>query len=98
MNCTLNYLSKLEEYNVGLKSLQESWLDTSDKGLGQLLIAIFSWVARQERERISERTKAGLQRAKANGKSLGRRFGSKDKNRRKRSGYFLRWQNKKVSV
>jgi len=98
MNCTLNYLSKLEEYNVGLKSLQESWLDTSDKGLGQLLIAIFSWVARQERERISERTKAGLQRAKANGKILGRHFGSKDKKYRKRSGYLLRWQNKKVLV
>lgn len=98
MNCTLNYLSKLEEYNVGLKSLQESWLDTSDKGLGQLLIAIFSWVARQERERISERTKAGLQRAKASGKILGRHFGSKDKGRRKKSGYLLRWQNKKVSV
>jgi DNA invertase Pin-like site-specific DNA recombinase len=42
--------------------LQESWLDTSDEGMGQLLIAIFSWIAKQERQRISERTKAGLSR------------------------------------
>ena len=33
-----------------------------------LLPAIFSWIAKQERLRISERTRAGLQRAKANGR------------------------------
>ena len=90
---TLHYLEELRKNKVALKSLQESWLDTSDQGMGQLLIAIFSWVARQEKERISERTKAGLQRAKAGGKLLGRRKGSKDKGRRKVSGYNLRWQN-----
>lgn len=95
---TLHYLEELKRSGVALKSLQESWLDTSDNGMGQLLIAIFSWVAKQERERISERTKAGLVRAKANGKLLGRRFGSKDKGRRKKSGYLLRWQNKKVLI
>jgi len=92
---TLHYLEELRKSGIALKSLQESWLDTSDGGMGQLLIAIFSWVARQERERISERTKAGLQRAKLGGKKLGRQNGSKDKKRRKKSGYLLRWQNKK---
>lgn len=93
---TLHYLEGLKRFRVALKSLQESWLDTSDEGMGELLIAIMSWVARQERERISERTKAGLLRAKANGKTLGRPNGSKDKKRRKRSGYLLRWQNNKI--
>ena len=92
---TLHYLEKLTGSGVALKSLQESWLDTSDQGMGKLLIAIMSWVAQQERQRISERTKAGLARAKANGKQLGRQKGSKDKGRRKKSGYLLRWQNKK---
>jgi DNA invertase Pin-like site-specific DNA recombinase len=92
---TLAYLEGLAKSGVGLKSLQESWLDTTDEGIGKLLIAIFSWVARQERQRISERTKAGLERAKLNGKKLGRHVGSKDKGRRKKSGYLLRWQNKK---
>jgi len=89
---TLHYLEELRKNKVALKSLQESWLDTSDQGMGQLLIAIFSWVAKQEKERISERTKAGLQRAKASGKKLGRKKGSKDKGRRRTSGYTRRWQ------
>jgi len=95
---TLHYLEELKKNGVALKSLQESWLDTSDEGMGQLLIAIFSWVAKQERLRISERTKAGLLVAKTNGKTLGRPNGAKDTKRRKRSGYLLRWQNNKVLV
>lgn len=95
---TLHYLEELKKNGVALKSLQESWLDTSDEGMGQLLIAIFSWVAKQERLRISERTKAGLLTAKNNGKMLGRPDGSKDRKRRRISGYLLRWQNDKVLV
>ncbi len=92
---TLHYLEKLKRSKVALKSLRENWLDTSGEGMGHLLIAIMSWVAKQERLRISDRTRAGLTRTKTNGTKLGRPRGSKDKGRRKRSGYFLRWQNKK---
>ncbi|MFH1189785.1 MAG: recombinase family protein [Candidatus Omnitrophota bacterium] len=89
---TLGYLDRLKRNGVAVKSLQESWLDTRDESLGQLLIAIFSWVASQERKRIVERTMAGLERAKANGKKLGRPTGSKDnpKKPRRKSGYYLR--------
>lgn len=92
---TLSYLEQLKRCGVALKSLQESWLDTSDEGVGQLLISIMSWVARQERQRISERTIAGLKRTKENGTKLGRPVGSKDIGRRRLSGYNLRWQNNK---
>jgi len=85
---TLSYIEKLESYHVSLKSLQESWLDTSDKAMSQLLLAIFSWVAEQERLRISERTKAGLSRSK---KKPGRPKGSKDSKPRKLHGYYKRW-------
>jgi DNA invertase Pin-like site-specific DNA recombinase len=88
---TLGYLERLKRNGVAVKSLQESWLDTRDEGLGQLLIAIFSWVASQERLRIVERTKAGLAKARKNGKVLGRPKGKKDGRRRKVSGYHLRW-------
>lgn len=37
-----------------------------------LLIAIFGWLAQQERERLIERTKAGLERARRQGKRIGR--------------------------
>lgn len=88
---TLHYLEELKNHGCGLRSLQESWLDTSDEGMGQLLIAIMSWVAKAERERISQRVKAGLRRTKSNGTILGRRPGSHDKGRRVKSGYYLRW-------
>ena len=85
---TLSYLRVLKQHNVALKSLQESWLDTRDSGMGELLIAIFSWVAEMERKRLSERIKAGL-RGK---KNVGKR--GKDKKQRKKSGYYLRYQNR----
>lgn len=91
---TLGYLERLKRNGVALKSLQESWLDTRDEGLGQLLLAIFSWVAQQERKRIVERTKAGLERAKKQGKKLGRPFGAKDSKVRRKSGYYLRHASK----
>jgi len=94
---TLGYLERLRRNGVALKSLQESWLDTRDEGLGQLLLAIFSWVAQQERRRIVERTKAGLERAKRQGKKLGRHPGAKDSRPRRRSGYYLRYATKQSS-
>ena len=86
---TLAYLEKLQRYGVALKSLQETWLDTSDEGMGKLLIAIFSWVAEQERKRISERTKAGLKRTN---KPVGRPKGRRDSKPRKKVGYYNRWK------
>ena len=90
---TLGYLERLKRNGVSIKSLQESWLDTRDEGLGQLLIAIFSWVAQQERKRMVERTMAGLDRAKRQGKKLGRPAGSRDSKQRSKSGYYLRYIN-----
>ncbi|MBE3095389.1 MAG: recombinase family protein [Actinobacteria bacterium] len=89
INNTLAYLNKLKAHGVSIKSLQEPWLDTSESGMGDLLIAIFSWVAEQERKRISERTKAGL----ANAKNVGKR--GKDKHPRNKAGYYRRWMKKK---
>jgi len=38
------------------------------------MLAIFTWVADRERENLVERTQAGLERARAEGKKLGRPF------------------------
>jgi len=91
----LGYLERLKKNSIAVKSLHESWLDTRDEGIGQLLLAIFAWVAQQERKRIIERTKAGLERAKKEGKLLGRPQGSKDRKVRRKSGYWLRYQKLK---
>jgi DNA invertase Pin-like site-specific DNA recombinase len=78
MRNTLSYIQQLKEYKTGLKSLQESWLDTSQEGISELMIAIFAWVAKEEKRRISERTKAGLAKLKARGVKLGRPWPKKE--------------------
>ena len=92
---TMNYIETLKNHGVGLRSLQESWLDTTKSGMGELLLAIFSWVAEQERNRIRERTKEGHARAKRQGKHIGRPKGAKDKKKRSRYGYFKRYAKKR---
>jgi putative DNA-invertase from lambdoid prophage Rac len=61
----------LDRRGVEVVSLTEPWLDTGGP-VRALLIAIFGWVAEQERVRLGERTKAGLARAKRDGIRLGR--------------------------
>ena len=65
------YLEKFKIAGVVVKSHQESWLDTASP-VNDLLLAVFAWVARQERERIRERVKAGVTRARAAGTKFGR--------------------------
>ncbi len=60
-----------DRLGVPVISVREPWLDTAGP-VRPLLIAIFGWVAEQERARLIERTKAGLERARRQGKRLGR--------------------------
>jgi DNA invertase Pin-like site-specific DNA recombinase len=62
---------ELDRLGVPVLSVREPWLDTSGP-VRPLLLAIFGWVAEQERARLIERTRAGLERAKRQGKRLGR--------------------------
>ncbi|MBA7665631.1 Serine recombinase PinR [subsurface metagenome] len=86
----LELVHKLNIYGIRVISYQESWTEAPGE-IGEILYALAGWVAKMESERRSERTKAGLQRALREGKKLGRPQGSKDKKKRKRSGYFQRW-------
>ncbi len=52
-------------------SRQEPWLDTAAPA-AELLLAVFAWVAKQERDRIAERVRAGQARAREAGVHLGR--------------------------
>jgi DNA invertase Pin-like site-specific DNA recombinase len=79
----LGIVNKLNRCGVKVLSYQESWTEAPGE-LGELLFAIAGWVARMESQRRSERTKAGLARARAQGKRLGRPPGSQDKKKRKR--------------
>ncbi len=61
----------LDRCGVQVVSVRETWLDTGS-AVRPLLIAIFGWIAEQERATIVARTKAGLERARRQGKHLGR--------------------------
>jgi putative DNA-invertase from lambdoid prophage Rac len=67
----LTAVLELDRIGVQVVSVREPWLDTGGP-VRSLLVAIFSWLAQQERERISERTKIGLDRARRAGKRIGR--------------------------
>ncbi len=78
----LSLIHSLKNFGVKVISFQESWTEVPGD-LADVLYAISGWVARMESQRRSERTKAGLERVKKNGKKLGRPMGAKDKRRRK---------------
>jgi DNA invertase Pin-like site-specific DNA recombinase len=70
---TFLHIKRLLDHGVQFESLTESHFRTTGPA-GELMIAIAAWIAKQERVRISERTRAGLDLAKAKGKKLGRRW------------------------
>jgi DNA invertase Pin-like site-specific DNA recombinase len=68
---TLKHLEALSEYGVGFRSYTEQFLDSTGV-FRDAIISILATLAKQEKIRISERTKAGLARAKAQGRRGGR--------------------------
>ena len=68
---TLNHLERLTSYGVGYRSFTEQYLDSC--GIFKDAVpAILAVIAKQERIRLSERTVAGLARAKKDGRIGGR--------------------------
>jgi DNA invertase Pin-like site-specific DNA recombinase len=68
---TLNHLQRLTSYGVNYRSFTEQYLDSTGM-FKEAVIGILAAVAKQERVRLSERTIAGLERAKAQGRIGGR--------------------------
>ena len=71
---TLQHLALLGSYGVRFRSFTEPYLDSC--GLwGDAIIAILGTIAKQERVRIVERVKAGLEHARARGTKSGAPIG-----------------------
>jgi DNA invertase Pin-like site-specific DNA recombinase len=68
---TLAYLTRLDSWGVAWRSYSEPFFDSCGV-MRDVIISIMATLAEQERISISERTKAGLARAKRSGKVLGR--------------------------
>lgn len=67
-------IQRLRERGIGIKSLTETWLDTSKENpIGDVILSIMLWAGSEERRKISERTKAGIQRRRNIGQWKGGR-------------------------
>jgi len=92
---TLQKLKELENLDISWKSYQEPYFDS----IGQfkdVVLSIMSTLAKMEREKISERTKAGLRRT-PNKHKIGKR-GQDKKPRRIRSDRGIKRGGNKITM
>ena len=68
---TLQHLQRLTGYGIAWRSFTEQYLDSTGI-FRDAVIGILTAIAKQEKVRISERTRAGLERARGEGVVLGR--------------------------
>jgi DNA invertase Pin-like site-specific DNA recombinase len=69
---TIGHLQQLAVAGVAFQSFTEPLLSTDNDMVRDIVLAVMSPLAKMERQKLSERTKAGLERARAKGKRLGR--------------------------
>jgi len=69
---TIVYLQRLHACGVGFHSYTEAHLATDNELVRNILLATMSSLAKVEAQKISERTRAGMARARAQGKHIGR--------------------------
>jgi DNA invertase Pin-like site-specific DNA recombinase len=68
---TLQHLQRLTSCGVAWKSFTEQYLDSTGI-FREAVIGILAAIAKQESVRLAERTRAGLERVRREGKKLGR--------------------------
>jgi DNA invertase Pin-like site-specific DNA recombinase len=69
---TLAYLQQLDVCGVRFRSYTEPYLNTDNELIAHIVLGVTAHYAQAEAIRIGERTRAGLERARAQGKVLGR--------------------------
>jgi DNA invertase Pin-like site-specific DNA recombinase len=69
---TIGHLQRLTSYDVSFHSYTEPHLATDNELVRNILVALLSSLAKVEAQKISDRTKAGMVRAKAKGIKIGR--------------------------
>lgn len=94
----LTLLDTFENQACKVVSIKEPWL--SDAGPARdIIISAVSWAANYESERKSQNTLAGLDKARTNGKTLGRPKGSKDSRKRlKKRPTIYRHNNPRITA
>ncbi len=92
----LSLFRQFGQRHVSILSVKEPWLTASPE-IQAVMISFAAWVAEQESRRRSERVRAGMARAKAEGKTVGgRQRGAKDRKPRSRAGYAAEQARRKA--
>jgi len=88
---TLTVWKTLLGYGVQVASWREPFMESvasvAGQSMAEFLVMISGWIARQESELISQRTKAGNDRRRREGLPLGRQPGARDRKKRSTDGY-----------
>ncbi|GEM_PF-430547 len=101
---TFDHLKRLKQYGVRYESYTEPQFRTTGpfgEIFAELLIALAAWMAKMERLKISERTVAGLERARKEGRVGGRRpkvFDRDQATKLRKAGLSWRAIEKKMHV
>lgn len=100
MTGVIDTVTELDRIGCKIISYGEPWL-VFDGPVRALLVAVFAWVAEQERARLIERTNAGLATARRNGKTLGRpkvQLDIDEAYRLRKAGYTIAEAAKRLGV
>ncbi|MFC1847647.1 recombinase family protein [Chloroflexota bacterium] len=79
----LTLIDSFKAYGVKVESLNEPFT-ALPYGFDSVVYSFLAWVAKYESDRKSQNTRAGLDRARAAGKKLGRPIGKKDSKKRRK--------------
>jgi DNA invertase Pin-like site-specific DNA recombinase len=97
---TLQHLNRLTSYGIGYRSFTEQYFDSCGI-FKDAVISILATIAKQERIRLSERTKAGLAIARSKGRQIGRprlNIQSSEITRLRSSGLSLRAIGRELGI
>src|SRR5438552_1325130 len=97
---TLQHLNRLTSCGVGYRSFTEQYFDSCGI-FKDAVISILATIAKQERVRLSERTKAGLAIARSKGRQIGRprlKVHSSEITRLRSSGLSLRAIGRELGI
>ena len=75
MATTVMYLQRLAESGVSFHSYTEAHLSTDNELVGNILLAVMSSLAKVKSQKIGERTRAGMERARVKGTKSGKPIG-----------------------
>ncbi|EAH9297578.1 recombinase family protein, partial [Campylobacter jejuni] len=72
----INLVLEFNSNNIKFLFLRQMELSNFNNPASKLILSVYAYLAENERDLISQRTKAGLENARASGKKLGRPKGS----------------------